>query len=1037
VRSQNGSNNCIIDCNGSEAELHRAFYFHRGEDANAILDGLTIINGYEKYPSNGGAILCENSNPTIINCTFIGNSAYRGGAIYNNSSSPAITNCTFSSNVVKSEGGSAYGGAIYNESSEPTITNCTFTGNSASWGSAIGNDSSEPIITNCSFRGNWASLESGAILNNRSNPVITNCILWGNDPPVAISNWNNANPVITYSNVQGGWEGEGNINKEPNFAFGTDLHLTPASPCIDTGDPNYIQEPNETDLDGNPRIAGGCVDMGAYEFPATPYIVVSDKRITFIKDRPSGLEKTLEIRNCGPGKLKWGITEDCPWLGVSPEKGVSSGEVNEVTLTADAGGLSVGEYRCQLTIADRKASNSPVTIDVILHIGSTLNVPAEYLTIQAAIDVAGDWDTVLVADGVYKGVGNRDIDFKGKKIQLKSENGAENCVIDCNGSSLYGGHRGFYFHSGEDADSILDGLTIISGYAYDGGGIYCGESSPTITNCIFTGNSARSPGGAMYNSGRDSVIANCTFSGNWATRGGAIYNVGRNSAITNCTFSGNLAGKRYKYASGGAIYNVGRNSAIANCTFTDNSADTNGGAIHNNGGNPAITNCAFIGNSAYWGGAIYSGYSETIITNCSFTGNSAEYGGAMYKHGRNSVVTNCTFSNNSAALSGGAMFDEWGNSAIINCTFSGNLASSSGGAIFNDDSSTTVTSCILWGNSYEQIYGSGVTVTYSDVQGGWAGVGNIENDPLFTDPYNGDYHLYEDSPCIDAGDPNYIPGPNETDLDGNPRVVGGRIDMGAYEFNHIPVADAGSDQTVYAWFDGMAKVMLDGTGSYDDDGQPLTYLWRWNIDGNDFTTAGPSPIIELPVGEHTIELTVNDGIDDSEPDEVVITVLPPIETAVRLTPKVLNIDSHGKWVKAHFVMPEGYSIYDVDVNTPATMEPLGIKSEYINVFINEAGLVEVEIGFARAAVCLSGLNYGPIEIAVVGVLTSGQYFYGIDTIRVTANNLNRIAVFASHWLESGCGVPDWCSGTDLDYSSTVNFIDFTIFDSCCIEVVEK
>jgi len=254
--------------------------------------------------------------------------------------------------------------------------------------------------------------------------------------------------------------------------------------------------------------------------------------------------------------------------------------------------------------------------------------------------------------------------------------------------------------------------------------------------------------------------------------------------------------------------------------------------------------------------------------------------------------------------------------------------------------------------------------------------------------------------------------------------------------NHVPVADAGPDQTVYAWFDGMAKVILDGTDSYDDDNHPLTYNWAWNVDGNSYDANGVNPIIELPVGEHLIELIVSDGIDDSEPNEIVITVLPAIETAAKLTPKVLNTDSHGNWIKAHFTLSEGYSVYDVDVNTPATMEPLGIESEHINVFVNEDGLVEIKIDFDRSAICGSGLDYGPAEIAIVGMFTSGQYFYGIDIIKITTNSLNHIVNLASHWLEAGCDIPDWCSGADIDHSSIVNFVDFALFDGCCIEVVK-
>jgi hypothetical protein len=261
-------------------------------------------------------------------------------------------------------------------------------------------------------------------------------------------------------------------------------------------------------------------------------------------------------------------------------------------------------------------------------------------------------------------------------------------------------------------------------------------------------------------------------------------------------------------------------------------------------------------------------------------------------------------------------------------------------------------------------------------------------------------------------------------------------DEGTFVSNNIPIADAGLDQTIYAWFDGIAKVILDGTGSYDEDGQDLTYNWSWIVDSNSFTAAGPRPVIELPVGEHIVELIVNDGIDDSEPNWVFITVLPAIEVAMKLTPQTFNLYSKGKWIKSHFVLPEGFSVEDVNANATAVIEPLGIESEYMNVSINEDGLVEIEAAFSRAAFAAAGIDYEPAEIAVVGLLTSGQYFYGTDTIRIITNNLQFVAALASHWLEADCGQPDWCNGLDIDQSTTVDFVDFAMFEGCYIEVVE-
>jgi hypothetical protein len=123
-------------------------------------------------------------------------------------------------------------------------------------------------------------------------------------------------------------------------------------------------------------------------------------------------------------------------------------------------------------------------------------------------------------------------------------------------------------------------------------------------------------------------------------------------------------------------------------------------------------------------------------------------------------------------------------------------------------SSPTVTNCVLWGDNLDEISGNGSpTVTYSNVQGGFPGTGNIDADPLFVDPDSGDFRLLPDSPCIDAGDNTAVPDGIDTDLDGNPRVVDDPdtvdtgygdpplVDMGAYEFQPCPW-DLSRDGTV-------------------------------------------------------------------------------------------------------------------------------------------------------------------------------------------------------------------------------------------------
>ncbi len=210
------------------------------------------------------------------------------------------------------------------------------------------------------------------------------------------------------------------------------------------------------------------------------------------------------------------------------------------------------------------------------------------------------------------------------------------------------------------------------------------------------------------------------------------------------------------------------------------------------------------------GGGMYNKCGSPILINCTFVMNSAGHsGGGMENTADNPTwpfpqpplcspgtptLTNCTFSNNSAYY-GGAMLNVYSNPTLTNCTFSGNWASS-GGGMLNAYNSPTLTNCILWGNDGGEITGNGANITYSNIQGGWPGEGNIDANPCFVDSNNNDYHLLPDSPCIDAGNPNYVPRPNETDLDGNPRLLDGNndgipvIDMGAYEYECSPPVPA-------------------------------------------------------------------------------------------------------------------------------------------------------------------------------------------------------------------------------------------------------
>jgi hypothetical protein len=400
-------------------------------------------------------------------------------------------------------------------------------------------------------------------------------------------------------------------------------------------------------------------------------------------------------------------------------------------------------------------------------------------TIQAGIDAAVNGDTVLVAGGTYTGTGNKNIDFHGKTITVRSANGPETCIIDCEHSA-----RGFRFDGDEGPTCVVDGFTITAG-ATDGvgGGIAC-YASPTIRNCTISGNHA-----------------SCAplFGG-----GGGLACFWSSPTILNCTIAGNTS-----EGNGGGVYCRGASPTIVNCTIVGNAAHGDGGGVYCKQGSLLIRDCTIAGNSANgdWGGAVCGmEYCNLTLSHCRLTGNAAPDGGGGVCVGYFSILTltDCTIAGNTTPSYGGGVVCYDSSAAIRNCTFTRNSAAG-GGAILYDGATATVDSsnCILWGDTPDEVFASSgnLAATYSDIQGGWPGTGNIDADPLLVDPDAADYHLCAGSPCIDAGDPAFVPGAGETDMDGQLRVWDGDgdgasvVDMGADEFgspldcNHNGVAD--------------------------------------------------------------------------------------------------------------------------------------------------------------------------------------------------------------------------------------------------------
>jgi len=358
-----------------------------------------------------------------------------------------------------------------------------------------------------------------------------------------------------------------------------------------------------------------------------------------------------------------------------------------------------------------------------------------------------------------------------------------------------------------------------------------GQNRVTVTRCTFTGNSALIDGGAIaFDFSNLASVTDCQFVDNTAGFGGAVYLLQQSQVtFSGCSFTENASTQTFD---GGGALAVRDNSiaSVSQCTFTNNTGHAGGAVFICCGGSVTASSCTFAGNHAgERGGAIFSINPETRLTverctfvnnssgsfgggvevhqsdeclfkNCRFVGNSSGYGAGLHTSVGTMSVDGCVFSDNIAQQWGGGsairaeLFSS--GSRVTSCTIVNNIGPSPWGAVtcLFPGSTLEVSNCVLYENRSSpggplEHFGGGGTfgVSYSLVQGGYPGEGNIDADPLFYDPENGDYRPAAGSPCIDAGSNALVPPGLTTDIDGWPRIVDGNadgtatVDMGAYE----------------------------------------------------------------------------------------------------------------------------------------------------------------------------------------------------------------------------------------------------------------
>lgn len=384
-----------------------------------------------------------------------------------------------------------------------------------------------------------------------------------------------------------------------------------------------------------------------------------------------------------------------------------------------------------------------------------IHVPGDHSTIQAAVDTAGNGDTILIADGTYSGTGNIGIHWDAtlKHLVIRSENGRDHCIIDCKNEE-----RGFLLNMGQDHSDIIEGLTITNGWVYgSGGAILIVSTSPRILNCSMVNNTSYSAapdqyygGGAMavYDSAAPIIKGNIIRNNSSSLRGGGIeYDKYASGVLENNIIDGNESAE---WGGGGIALKHFSNPLIINNLIINN-----------------VSDCRFDGG---FGGGISASFSSSLIINNTIANNST---GNEYYDGKG----------------GGIAIEKWEPYPIIR-------------------------NCIIWNNvsgpssmNIEFDLHEWMDISYCNVEEDLAHIfdlkphTNIDSPPKFIDPENGNYQLLSNSPCINKGDPDttglHLP---SLDLSGNNRIFGDTVDMGTYEYNRpttIPAITSRADFHVY------------------------------------------------------------------------------------------------------------------------------------------------------------------------------------------------------------------------------------------------
>lgn len=795
----NGVNNLVRSQN---IFLDDASVLGQDCDPTAILDGFTLCNA-----ANDAMVNLNGASPTINHCVFTNNAGIQGGAMWNSSNAaPAVADCIFIDNSA------SVGGAVYcDNQANSSFFDCLFVGNDATAaGGAVAVNSSVTALINCTIADNNSSVAGGGLYIVNSTNNLFNSIIWNNtdgetsptatSPQIYLDLGNPKFPsLLLMSNCC--LEGLTNLVNS-NFAYDPifaneslgNYTLSAYSPAIGAGNdlltagfyPPY-------DLNGNFQFAGRPIDLGPYQYQGTPATPLT---LSAVPQPPAGCNASgiTQYSITGPASLIAGTVWE---VNKNNGQGFLPVVTNSFTSILQSPGTStllletppesVNGWKFEATLPSIGFASAPVIFSPqsapIIYVnaaspGGTGSAWTNALNdLQAALLLAQPCSQIWVAQGTYvpglNPVNPRYFTlvpqvgvfggFAGNETNFSQRNWTNHPTYLSGGDDLDPLIANRVTSPPIDITAVLDGFFITATNGSTAIENYV--ASPTLRNCVFTGNT----NSCFYNLQSGATIANCIFSNN----------------ADSC------------------IYNQQAQPVISGCLFVNNTTPQSGAAIDNLQANPSIEDSQFISNSAGSGGAIYNdSQSAPIIDRCAFFANSSGSGGAIGDAPTaGPSIRNSLFTGNQCIFRGGAVADYGSNMSVINCTFVANNGNYSGGGLYFQGVTGSVVNSIFWDNTVTeniennsvellQVHNQsgGLAVSNSIIQGlhVFAGHNNLPYDPLFSNPAGGNFQLSQFSPAINTGLASVLAG-EPTDLAGQPRLASG-ADLGAYEFQGTPAA---------------------------------------------------------------------------------------------------------------------------------------------------------------------------------------------------------------------------------------------------------